>query len=233
MLSQADLVVAVSSGLVETFNRCGVRSPVVLLTNSVDVNTYTPGAQRAEREAPQILFVGNLTERKGLLDLFAASRILDERGVNHEVVVVGGRPDEGSDAEDKVRESIPPHVSLTGARRPDQMPALYQDADIFCLPSWWEAAPLSVLEAMASQLPIVATNVGDVPIVVRDGIDGLLVGIRQPSALADALHELLKDAERRRSIGQSARDRVVDEYSGEQAARTLADLYRGLDGAAP
>ena len=226
MLTKADLVVAVSSGLVQTFDRCGVRAPVVLLSNSVDVRVFSPADVQAERVVPRILFVGNLTERKGLLDLFDASRILDDRGVIHEVVVVGGRPDEGGEAEAKVRKSIPPHVTLVGARNPEDMPAIYNDADIFCLPSWWEAAPLSVLEAMASQLPVVATRVGEVPFIVRDGVDGLLVEARQPTALADALHELLKDDERRAVVAASARARAADEFSADGTARDLVELYR-------
>ena len=225
MLARADIVVAVSTGLVQTLDRCGVRAPVVLLANSVDVHAFAPPDEPSERTVPRILFVGNLTERKGLLDLFDASRILDDRGVIHEVVVVGGRPDEGGEAEAKVREAVPPNVTLVGARRPADMPAAYKDADIFCLPSWWEAAPLSVLEAMASRLPVVATRVGEVPFMVRNGVDGILVEARQPAALADALHELLKDDERRAVVAASARARAVDQYSAERTTHDLVELY--------
>jgi glycosyltransferase involved in cell wall biosynthesis len=110
------------------------------------------------------------------------------------------------------------------------MPSLYRTADVFCLASWWEAFPLSLLEAMASGLPVVATRVGDVPVAVRDGETGLLVGPRDPAALAVALERLLADAEVRRAMGKAGRQRAVREFGARRGVQALGALYGELTG---
>ena len=103
------------------------------------------------------------------------------------------------------------------------MAALYREADIFCLPSWWEAMPLSLLEAMASGLPVVVTDVGDMARVV--GATGVVVPARAASQLAAAIEELLRDPRRARALGAAARERVVDSFSLDRTLRSIEALY--------
>jgi glycosyltransferase involved in cell wall biosynthesis len=111
------------------------------------------------------------------------------------------------------------------------MPAEFAAADVFCLPSWWEAMPLSVLEAMAAGLPVVATDVGDVARAVLDGVTGHVVPPRDPEALAAALEPLLTDAGARRRMGGAGRARVVERFSGEVTAARVSQLYAEVAGA--
>ena len=108
------------------------------------------------------------------------------------------------------------------------MPDVYRQVDVFCLPSWWEAAPLSILEAMATGLPVVATSVGDVPRMVADGETGFVVPSRDPGALADALGRLLSDGQLRRTYGEAGRLRACDEFSSAHTSRSIAALYEEL-----
>jgi glycosyltransferase involved in cell wall biosynthesis len=196
----------------------------------VDNGVRLAGAARREAAhgPPRVLYVGLLTARKGLLDLLAASRMLRERGVGHELRLVGGTPDEGPAAEAEVRAAVAGQAELLGTRPPEEMPAAYAEADVFCLPSWWEAMPLSVLEAMAGGLPVVATDVGDVARAVLDGETGFVVPPHAPEQLAAALEKLLVDAEQRRRMGTAGRAHVERHFSADATARSVSALYEEL-----
>ncbi|HZB20814.1 MAG TPA: glycosyltransferase family 4 protein [Blastococcus sp.] len=199
---------------------------VTLIDNGVAVDV--PRATGADHGTPRILFVGLLTPRKGVVDLLTASRLLRERGVQHELRLLGGTPDEGPDAEAQVRAALDDGVTLLGTRAPHEMPAAFAEADIFCLPSWWEAMPLSILEAMAAGLPVVASDVGDVGRAVADGTSGFVVPVRDPHKLADALEPLLKDADLRHRMGGEGRAIVTRLFSSDVTAAKVSALYAEL-----
>jgi glycosyltransferase involved in cell wall biosynthesis len=199
---------------------------VALIDNGVPVEAYA--APEPSHDPPRVLFVGLLTPRKGVLDLLAASRLLRERGVVHELWLLGGTPDEGPAAEAEVRAALDGQVRLLGTRPPEKMPEEFAAADVFCLPSWWEAMPLSVLEAMAAGLPVVATDVGDVARAVADGVTGFVVPAQNPEKLAAALEPLLTDAELRRRMGAAGRERVTEKFSVTVTAGQVSDLYADL-----
>jgi glycosyltransferase involved in cell wall biosynthesis len=177
-----------------------------------------------------VLFVGGLTPRKGVLDLVAASTSLAARGVRHELWLVGGVPDEGLPAYEEVLRQLPDHVVVFGALPPDAMPGTYARVDVFCLPSWWEAMPLTVLEAQAAGLPVVATDVGDVQDMVLAGRTGLLVPPRDPQALEAALGALLEHGDLRARMGREARIHVRENFAQGQLLHELARTFDHLRG---
>ncbi|HMN97891.1 MAG TPA: glycosyltransferase family 4 protein [Miltoncostaeaceae bacterium] len=188
-----------------------------------------PPDDRPTSGAPRVLYAGVLTPRKGVVDLLEASRLLDGRGVRHEVVLAGGTPDEGPAAEEAVRSAA--HKSparFIGPQPHDEMDALFRSADVFCLPSWWEAMPLSVLEAMAAGAPVVATRVGDVARAVEDGVTGRLVTPRQPEELADALEPILRDSRLRTAMGRAGRERVERLFAMDATVDAIDGLYGEL-----
>ena len=202
-------------------------SRVRLIDNGVDPSHYR--APEPAHEPPRVLYVGLLTPRKGVVDLIEASRILADEGVRHDLWLLGGTPDEGPAAALPVHEAAQGRANLLGTRPPEEMPGEYAKADVFCLPSWWEAMPLSILEAMAAGLPVVATRVGDVDRAVDDGITGFVVPVKSPERLADALRPLLTDAELRARMGAAARTRVEQHFSSTVTARAVSDLYAELE----
>lgn len=222
-LAGADRIAAVSEGGRAVLRDTLGSRRVVAVANGVNTETFRPGAE--PHHPPRILYAGLLTPRKGVVDLMRASSALRDRGVDHELWLAGGTPDEGPAAEAEVRAAASAGVRLLGPVAPEAMPDIYRQVDIFCLPSWWEAAPLSILEAMASGLAVVATSVGDVPRMVVDGKTGLVVAPRDGDALAHALGRLLSDAELRRSCGEAGRRRACDAFSATNTSRAIAALY--------
>lgn len=100
-------------------------------------------------------------------------------------------------------------------------------ADLFVLPSAAEACPLSLLQAMAAGLPVVATRVGGVPELVRQGVDGLLTPSDDPAALYAATASLAADGALRAAMGRSARARAVETFSLSSCVDRLLDVYTG------
>ena len=224
-LAPADQVVAVASGpaavLTEALGR-----PVPVIPNGVDLDRFHPGPDPARDAVPTVLMVGGLTPRKGVLDLLEASRELHRRGIRHRLVLAGGTPDDGSDTQHAVVAALDaagPEVTVVPPVAHGDMPDHYRRADVFCLPSWWEAQPLSVLEAMACGLPAVVTDVGDVRALVGDA--AVVVPARDIPALTDALAALLTDAGRRRTLGAAARRHVEADRGVDDVVAQVAALY--------
>ena len=223
MLAGVNHVVTMSNPSADAIAAAIGRSKVTVLDNWVDLEAFAP-APPTDR-VTRVLFAGLLTPRKGLGDLLRACAALATGGVEHELLIAGGTPDEGASAEDGVRGIACPTARYLGPLPHEDMAALYRDADVFCLPSWFEAMPLSILEAMASGLPVVATTVGDIPRLVDDGVTGILVPPNDPAALAQALRELVADPERRRQMGKAGRRRAEELFDGSATLRALDELY--------
>jgi len=199
---------------------------VRLIDNGVDTLRFSPAFSAPPAAVPTVLYVGLLTPRKGLLDLLESSRLLTARGVKHQLVLVGGTPDEGPQARDAVLSAAEGVAEIRGRVCSSDMPGLLRSADIFCLPSWWEAMPLSLLEAMASGLPAVTTNVGDTSRAVENEVNGFLVPPNNPGELADALERLLVDEDLRQQMGEAARLRAVEGFSLDVLLGSIDSLYQ-------
>jgi glycosyltransferase involved in cell wall biosynthesis len=201
---------------------------VSLIRNGVDTVTFHP-TDRVRTGTPVILYVGHLSPRKGVGDLLTAAAQLVEWGVDHELVIVGGAPDEGAAHAVAIDPAQHPTVRYRGPLAPADMPTAYRDADVLCLPSWWEAMPLSVLEGMASGLPVVATDVGDVGTAIEHGRSGLLVPPRAPDELAAALASLLTDPALRRRMGENARRAAEEHWSDSGTWTQIQARYQQLE----
>ncbi|MGH2698312.1 MAG: glycosyltransferase family 4 protein [Actinomycetota bacterium] len=225
-LFPAHRIIAVSTEVRDTLAAALGEKRIVVIDNGIDTAMFSP--KRTVHDPPRILYAGVLSPRKGVLDLLTASELLSERGVEHELWLAGGTPGEGAQAEAVVRAATAKAARWLGVQPPDAMPGLYRNADVFCLPSWWEAMPLSVLEAMASSLPVVAARVGDIPRAVSDGVTGRLVAPKDPTLLADALEPLLSDPDLRRSMGRAGRQRVEQNFDINVTCASLDRLYENL-----
>ncbi len=226
-LRPANSIVAVSVAVHDSLERILDGGAVELIHNGIETDRFLP-APRPDSSPPTIGYVGFITRRKGVLDLFAASSILDRRGVAHRISIVGGTPTEGEAEATEIRSQAPSAVSFIGQVDRADIPALYGSFDVFCLPSWWEAAPLSILEAMSAGLAVVASDVGDIPTMVEDRVNGFLVPPRSPEALAGALESLLVDRPLATEMGRVAREKAIEHFDWRVALERIARLYRDV-----
>ncbi|HAJ57172.1 MAG TPA: hypothetical protein DCL35_05320 [Candidatus Omnitrophica bacterium] len=132
-----------------------------------------------------------------------------------------------NELEDKVRRAgLAEKIIFTGWR--EDIDAVMSGLDILVLPSLNEAVGRSALEAQAMGIPVVATKVGGVPEIVKDGVTGLLVGPGDAGALAEAILKLLKDDKKRSDMGQAARGWVDEKFSDRVMIKSFEEIYRKL-----
>ena len=124
-------------------------------------------------------------------------------------------------------------MRLLGRLPHAEIAALYGRFDIFVLPTHREGFPVSVLEAMAASLPVVATPVGAIPDAVREGREGYLVPVGDALSLEKRLRQLVESPEARRKMGTAARERVERHFCVEVVVAELEALYRSLLAAVP
>lgn len=184
----------------------------------VDVDVFHPPSRPREAERVEILNVAAMSRRKGHAVLLEALAELAARGVDFDVLLVGDGPERDRLEALAGRLGVGGRVRFAGSLAQEELPALYRRADIFCLPSYAEGVPTVLMEAMASELPVVATAVMGVPELVDDGRTGLLVPPARPDALAHALERLARDAELRARMGRAARDCIESDYDLREAA---------------
>nr|WP_246304616.1 glycosyltransferase family 4 protein [Nocardioides thalensis] len=141
-----------------------------------------------------------------------------------ELELVGDGPERGRIEAAVASDDVSDRVRFAGYRD-DPAPYL-RGTDVFVLPSAAEACPMALLQAMASGVPVIASRVGGVAEIVRDGVDGLLVEPGSVDELADALRRVSTDADLRRRLGAAGRARVVDLFLIERTVDSLLDVYR-------
>lgn len=174
--------------------------------------------------SPLLISVGRLAPQKGYQDLLTAFAWVHEKYPSATLVIAGYGP-LYSDLEGQIKAlGLEKVVHLLGAR--NDVPHLLAASDIFVSASHWEGLPVALLEAMGAGLPIVATNVGDVPEVVIEGT-GLVVPAQDPPRLAEAVISLLNDPIKMKSWGLAAKSHIIQNYSSKVWVDRLLTLYAG------
>jgi glycosyltransferase involved in cell wall biosynthesis len=232
-----DAFVAVARGAAEyLIHEEGLpRSKVHVIYNGVDLDRFS-GAGRASaraelglaHDAPVAVHVAQLRPEKGHDVLLDAAAIVAGRIPAVRFLLVGDGPLRAT-IEARVRDlGLERTVTLLGIRH--DVPHVLAAADVALLPSHArvETFPNSILEAMASGLPIVASRVGSLDEMVEDRVNGYLLPAGDAPALAQAIFELLSDPVRASQMGASARARVGEHFTRERAIRAREELFSSL-----
>ncbi|HZT15369.1 MAG TPA: glycosyltransferase [Gaiellaceae bacterium] len=175
-------------------------------------------------------WIGRMTGIKRVPDVLATFRRLLDRGVDAELCLVGDGPERGNLEARAKALGITRRTLFAGYQR--EIAPYFDLFDALLLPSANEGTPVVAIEALAARRPVVATRVGGVPDVVRDGVDGFLSPVGDVDALAASLAKLAGDAELRRRFGDAGRAHVVPRYRVSRLVDDVDALYRDLLSAA-
>jgi glycosyltransferase involved in cell wall biosynthesis len=207
---------------------------IEVIPNGVDLGRFqtTQLSDKTETDTFTILCVARLVERKGIADLIASIKYIRQKHENFKFVFVG-QGDKESDLRARVeREGVSKWVEFRGVVLHFDVPAVYNEADMFILPSLNEGMSNAVLEAMASGLPIITTYTGGTAEMLRG--NGIVIPMRSPDAIANAILEIMDDFRLRKTMGERSRHiaegltwrRVADDYLNLYE-RTLVAIRSG------
>lgn len=237
---RSDALVAVSQAVLDWTRRlwCVDHLPATVVANGLDLGRVrrlagagAPPAGFPNDSAPVIAFSGRLQPLKGILELLEAMQSVWERVPATNLVLAGGdnrllgRPMSAI-----VRELAGRHatrVHILGPLRAEQLFPTLAASDVVALPSRWESFGNAALEAMALGRAVVLTTGNGFEEICRDGRDGLLVGPREPQALAGALLRLLSDKRLRERLGEAASSRA-DEFNLSSVTSRLIGVFSSL-----
>lgn len=248
----ADRIIAATSAEVSQLTGlyAAPRDKIAVIPPGVDLGRFHPmDKKQAKRRVgipcgdTNILFAGRIEPLKGIDTLLLAMSILQERHPEAVkdtcVAIIGGDPwADDLDAEmarlQRLRADLGIHnlVTFLGAKDQDILPYYFAAAEMVVMPSHYESFGMVALEAMAAGTPVIASEVGGLAHLVRNGVNGFHVPSRDPEALAAAILDLLEDRELRQRLGRQARE-IAQQYDWEHIAARMLSVYRELAHPAP
>jgi glycosyltransferase involved in cell wall biosynthesis len=200
--------------------------------NGIDLGRF-PAAVLANRNPmPRILSIGRLVTFKGFEELIDACAELANRGIDFLCDIIGDGPLRDILQQKIQKLDLSSRVNLLGSLSQQAVLEKLQTTDIFALASTTDAKgatdvfPTVILEAMASARPVVSTRLAGIPELVSDGDTGILVSPGDPSALTDALEQLLRDPELRSRYGRAGRARLEQRFRIENTVAPLVELFQ-------
>ena len=225
-MRQASALIVPSGFLKEIFERFGM--PAKIVPNIIDLARFHPRPDATPKKNGKALHFVVARNLEPLYDnetALRAFRLLLVEYRDARLTIAGSGPDAALLKTLTTRLGIDDRVAFPGRLDREQMAALYREADVVVNPSLADNMPNSVLEAMASGVPVVSTNVGGVPFIVEDEITALLVSPGSPAQTADAMLRLAGKPSLRRQLA-SAGLAEVERYTWPRVAPLLADIYR-------
>jgi glycosyltransferase involved in cell wall biosynthesis len=230
VLRQFDRVATASGPVAGSLSRWRVKArKLKSIPNGVDMQPFQVSAPSVRKEFASgserlIGFVGRLVPDKGGATLLSAAQTVLADAPDAKFVFIGEGPARGDWEALAARLGISSKVVFAGQRT--DMPAVYAALDMVVLPSFQEAMPMCLLEALAAAKPVVATCVGAVPQVIMPGVTGLLVEPGDAGALSAAIIRLLRDPELGRMLGGHGQTHVARCFASDVIAASYVSLYR-------
>ncbi len=226
---RTNCIIALSKAIKSGIMRWGIPAEkIAVIYNGVDTSVFSPSLssrndvqEKYGIKNPYCLFVGQLTRRKGVNYLLEALA-----HVNINCVIVGDGHELKSLMLLAKSLGISNKVSFTGAVPFENLRELYAGASFFVFPSVAEGMPLTILEAMSSRLPVIATNIPGTDEVVKENYNGFLVPPRDVEALRSRIQVLTDDCKFCKKVGDNARRFVIRNFSWRSTAEKTVEVYQ-------
>ncbi len=199
---------------------------LVVIHNGIDPTEFIRISRNYHKSSNEVIvtFVGRLAPPKDLFLLIDAVKLVPEVKLQ----IVGDGELRVKVERYILKNFLSDRVILLGERF--DIPEILAQSDIFVLPSKWEGLPLTIIEAMMSGLPVVATRVGGVPELVEDGVNGYLVPSGDVKAFADAIRKLAYNVELRERMGKAGRKRAIENFTLDKMLLRVAQVYEEVLG---
>ena len=195
----------------------------------IDTNRFTPSSEKKDKKTKNILFVGGLDKAHYFKGIDILLKAVSELGIrNYELGIVGDGDLKLQYEKQAKKLDITDKVKFLGKVSDEELPRTYRQADLFVLPSINknEAFGLVLLEAMASGVPVIASNLPGVRTVFENGKQGLLCNPGDVNDLKNKIEEILSDEKKRVEMGQEARKLALEKYSWEKISKRLNDIIK-------
>lgn len=232
-LKRSPSIITVSNWMKEVLEKNYGVDDVNVIHNGVDHNFFSQKKNNNlktifDTNKPIVLFSGRPIALKGINILLKAIKIVIKETANIHFAFAGVEPDRKW-----IRlfenEGIPAdYYSLLGYIPHDEMPEIYSNSAILVQPSLIENLPFSILEAMSCGLPVIGSNVGGIPEIIDDGIDGLLVHPGNPEMLAKKILFLLNNESEIKRISRNAREKIIRKFTSEIMADKTQKVYEKI-----
>jgi len=243
VLQLIDRDIVFAAFLLEQFGGLVQQNRLRVCYNGVDPEPFRRQQDtRSEASKVRCLFVGHLSHAKGAFDVLKAFRLAASQCPGLGLTMIGAPirvernvttavPGE-EQWETSLAEAVtacPGQIQVPGVVTGDDKARLFQASDIFILPSYSEAFPVSVLEAMAASMPVIVTPVGALPEVLEAGTNALFVRPGDPEQLGHAIVQLATDQNRRQRMGKANRELVDDRFTVSHFENRLIEILAELD----
>lgn len=226
ILEKQSVVVVLSDSWLHYLNSISPKANVQILPNYVNLADLSSRTDDHAAEV-NVLFLGVVGTRKGIYDLLPAFKeaLLVAPALR---LIIGGNGEVDKAEALALELGISEWVTFAGWVSGEDKIALLRKADIYVLPSYNEGLPVSLLDAMSWQIPIVSTRAGGIPDLINDGIDGLLINAGDRHALTEAIVKLSQDEKFRMKIGIAGRNKIETLFSKQVVLPKLENMYRSL-----
>ena len=231
----ADRIVAVSEWVKYDIAKYHIdEEKIVPVHNGINVSSFKATDAMNVREkygigrGPMLLFVGRMITQKGVPYLIEAMPLILKEHPDTKLLLIGRGSTLASLKKKVSAMGLENSVIFSGYMSEESLKEAYGTCDIFVLPSVWEVLPIAILEAMSSSKPIVCTDAGGNKELVVDGLNGHVVPMRDPAALAQKVNALISDPEAMARMGKASRRRAEEEFDWKLIAAQTIKVYEGL-----